>query len=135
MCADSALYNIAKNGYAGKPLLPAAIEAKPLERWNDMMDVVDRHGCTNFVVLQRAHATRRINYSAGTRHAPPGEGLHDVGETDSEVHRSSRQEALLRRMDIKRVFENQQSQAGEKLSLLGSRYCSAKITSFVHMHI
>lgn len=101
---DSALYNYRENGYAEAATFAQRQPKIPLERWNDMMDVVDARNITSDVMLN-ALTLRGINYALLTKDALIWRKEHDAaGETDSEVR-----DLLAKsfgRMDAKRVFEN-----------------------------
>ena len=66
--ADSALYNYRENGYAEAATFAQRQPKIPLERWNDMMDVVDERNITSDVVLN-ALTLRGINYALLTKDA------------------------------------------------------------------
>ncbi len=84
--ADSALYNYRENGYAEAATFAQRQPKIPLERWNDMMDVVDARNITSDVVLN-ALTLRGINYALLTKDALTWREEHDAaGEVDSEVH-------------------------------------------------
>ena len=101
---DSALYNYRENGYAEAATFAQRQPKIPLERWNDMMDVVDARNITSDVVLN-ALTLRGINYALLTKDALIWREEHDdAGQIDSEVR-----DLLAKsfgRMDAKRVFEN-----------------------------
>ena len=101
---DSALYNYRENGYAEAATFAQRQPKIPLERWNDMMDVVDAHNITSNAVLD-ALTLRGINYALLTKDALIWREEHDAaGQIDSEVR-----DLLAKsfgRMDAKRVFEN-----------------------------
>ena len=101
---DSALYNYRENGYAEAATFAQRQPKIPLERWNDMMDVVDARNITSNVVLD-ALTLRGINYALLTKDALIWREEHDAaGQIDSEVR-----DLLAKsfgRMDAKRVFEN-----------------------------
>lgn len=101
---DSALYNYRENGYAEAATFAQRQPKIPLERWNDMMDVVDARNITSGVVLN-ALTLRGINYALLTKDALIWREEHGAaGQIDSEVH-----DLLAKsfgRMDAKRVFEN-----------------------------
>lgn len=101
---DSALYNYRENGYAEAATFAQCQPKIPLERWNDMMDVVDERNITSDVVLD-ALTLRGINYALLTKDALIWREEHDAaGQIDSEVR-----DLLAKsfgRMDAKRVFEN-----------------------------
>lgn len=101
---DSALYNYRENGYAEAATFAQRQPKIPLERWNDMMDVVDARNITSDVVLD-ALTLRGINYALLTKDALIWREEHDAaGQIDSEVR-----DLLAKsfgRMDAKRVFEN-----------------------------
>ena len=101
---DSALYNYRENGYAEAATFAQRQPKIPLERWNDMMDVVDARNITSDVVLN-ALTLRGINYALLTKDALTWREEHDAaGEVDSEVHDLLAKS--FERMDAKRVFEN-----------------------------
>ena len=101
---DSALYNYRENGYAEAATFAQRQPKIPLERWNDMMDVVDARNITSDVVLN-ALTPRGINYALLTKDALTWREEHDAaGEVDSEVHDLLAKS--FERMDAKRVFEN-----------------------------
>ena len=101
---DSALYNYRENGYAEAATFAQRQPKIPLERWNDMMDVVDERNITSDVVLN-ALTLRGINYALLTKDALTWREEHDAaGEVDSEVHDLLAKS--FERMDAKRVFEN-----------------------------
>lgn len=101
---DSALYNYRENGYAEAATFAQRQPKIPLERWNDMMDVVDARNITSGVVLN-ALTLRGINYALLTKDALIWREEHDAaGQINSEVR-----DLLAKsfgRMDAKRVFEN-----------------------------
>lgn len=101
---DSALYNYRENGYAEAAAFAQRQPKIPLERWNDMMDVVDSRNIASNVVLN-ALTLRGINYAELTKDALTWREEHDAaGEIDSEVL-----ELLAKsfeRMDAKCVFDN-----------------------------
>ena len=110
--ADSALYNYRENGYAEAATFAQRQPKIPLERWNDMMDVVDERNITSDVVLN-ALTLRGINYALLTKDALTWREEHDAaGETDSEVHDLLAKS--FERMDAKRVFENPAISGSEK---------------------
>ena len=101
---DSALYNYRENGYAEAVAFAQRQPKIPLERWNDMMDVVDTRNITSNVVLN-ALTLRGINYALLTKDALTWREKHDTAdEIDSEVHDLLAKS--FERMDAKRVFEN-----------------------------
>ena len=101
---DSALYNYRENGYAEAATFAQRQPKIPLERWNDMMDVVDARNVTSDVVLN-ALALRGINYALLTKDALIWREEHDAaGQIDSEVRNLLAKS--FGRMDAKRVFEN-----------------------------
>ena len=101
---DSALYNYRENGYAEAAAFSQRQPKIPLERWNDMMDVVDTRNITSNVVLN-ALTLRGINYALLTKEALTWREKHDTAdEIDSEVHDLLAKS--FERMDAKRVFEN-----------------------------
>ena len=101
---DSALYNYRENGYAEAAAFAQRQPKIPLERWNDMMDVVDTRNITSNVVLN-ALTLRGINYALLTKDALTWREKHDAtSEIDSEVHDLLAKS--FERMDAKRVFEN-----------------------------
>ena len=101
---DSALYNYRENGYAEAATFAQCQPKIPLERWNDMMDVVDARNITSNAVLD-ALTLRGINYALLTKDALIWREEHDAaGQINSEVR-----DLLAKsyeRMDAKRVFEN-----------------------------
>lgn len=101
---DSALYNYRENGYAEAAAFTQRQPKIPLERWNDMMDIVEARTITSSVVLN-ALTLRGINYALLTKDALTWREKHDTaGEIDSEVL-----ELLAKsfeRMDAKHVFDN-----------------------------
>ena len=104
MYTDSALYNYRENGYAEAATFAQRQPKIPLERWNDMMDVVDARNITSDEVLN-ALTLRGINYALLTKDALTWREEHDAAsETDSEVHDLLAKS--FERMDAKRVFEN-----------------------------
>lgn len=109
---DSALYNYRENGYAEAATFAQRQPKIPLERWNDMMDVVDARNITSGVVLN-ALTLRGINYALLTKDALIWREEHDAaGQIDSEVR-----DLLAKsfgRMDAKRVFENPAISSTEK---------------------
>lgn len=101
---DSALYNYRENGYAEAATFAQRQPKIPLERWNDMMDVVDARNITSDVVLN-ALTLRGINYALLTKDALIWREEHDAaGQIDSEVHDLLAKS--FERMDAKHVFEN-----------------------------
>ena len=101
---DSALYNYRENGYAEAATFAQRQPKIPLERWNDMMDVVDARNITSDVVLN-ALTLRGINYALLTKDALIWREEHDdAGQIDSEVRDLLAKS--FKRMDAKRVFEN-----------------------------
>ena len=101
---DSALYNYRENGYAEAAIFAQRQPKIPLERWNDMMDVVDAHNITSNAVLD-ALTLRGINYALLTKDALFWREEHDAaGQIDSEVRNLLAKS--FERMDAKRVFEN-----------------------------
>ena len=101
---DSALYNYRENGYAEAATFAQRQPKIPLERWNDMMDVVDARNITSGVVLN-ALTLRGINYALLTKDALIWREEHGAaGQIDSEVHDLLAKS--FERMDAKRVFEN-----------------------------
>ena len=101
---DSALYNYRENGYAEAVAFAQRQPKIPLERWNDMMDVVDTRSIASNVVLN-ALTLRGINYALLTKEALTWRGKHNAAsEIDSEVHDLLAKS--FERMDAKRVIEN-----------------------------
>lgn len=101
---DSALYNYRENGYAEAATFAQRQPKIPLERLNDMMDVVDARNITSGVVLN-ALTLRGINYALLTKDALIWREEHGAaGQIDSEVHDLLAKS--FERMDAKRVFEN-----------------------------
>ena len=101
---DSALYNYRENGYAEAVAFAQRQPKIPLERWNDMMDVVDTRNIASNVVLN-ALTLRGINYALLTKEALIWREKHDAAsEIDSEVHDLLAKS--FERMDAKRVIEN-----------------------------
>lgn len=101
---DSALYNYRENGYAEAVAFAQRQPKIPLERWNDMMDVVDTRNITSNVVLN-ALTLRGINYALLTKDALTWREKHGAaGEIDLEAHDLLAKS--FERMDAKRVFEN-----------------------------
>lgn len=101
---DSALYNYRENGYAEAVAFAQRQPKIPLERWNDMMDVVDTRNIASNVVLN-ALTLRGINYALLTKEALIWREKHDAAsEIDSEVHDLIAKS--FERMDAKRVIEN-----------------------------
>ena len=101
---DSALYNYRENGYAEAATFAQRQPKIPLERWNDMMDVVDARNITSGVVLN-ALTLRGINYALLTKDALIWREEHGAaGQIDSEVRNLLAKS--FERMDAKRVFEN-----------------------------
>ena len=101
---DSALYNYRENGYAEAAAFAQRQPKIPLERWNDMMDVVDTRNITSNVVLN-ALTLRGINYALLTKDALTWREKHDAaGEIDLEAHDLLAKS--FERMDAKRVIEN-----------------------------
>lgn len=101
---DSALYNYRENGYAEATTFAQRQPKIPLERWNDMMDVVDAHNITSNAVLD-ALTLRGINYALLTKDALIWREEHDAADQiDSEVRDLLAKS--FERMDAKRVFEN-----------------------------
>ena len=101
---DSALYNYRENGYAEAAAFAQRQPKIPLERWNDMMDVVDSRTITSNVVLN-ALTLRGINYALLTKDALTWREEHDAaGEIDSEV--LGLLAKSFERMDAKHVFDN-----------------------------
>ena len=101
---DSVLYNYRENGYAEATTFAQRQPKIPLERWNDMMDVVDAHNITSNAVLD-ALTLRGINYALLTKDALVWREEHDAaGQIDSEVRDLLAKS--FERMDAKRVFEN-----------------------------
>lgn len=101
---DSALYNYRENGYAEAATFAQRQPKIPLERWNDMMDVVDAHNITSNAVLD-ALTLRGINYALLTKDALIWREEHDAaGQIDSEVRNLLAKS--FERMNAKRVFEN-----------------------------
>lgn len=101
---DSALYNYRENGYAEAAVFAQRQPKIPLERWNDMMDVVDTRNIASNVVLD-ALTLRGINYALLTKDALTWREKHDAtSEIDLEVHDLLAKS--FERMDAKRVFEN-----------------------------
>lgn len=101
---DSALYNYRENGYAEAAAFTQRQPKIPLERWNDMMDVVDTRNITSNVVLD-ALTLRGINYALLTKDALTWREKHGAaGEIDLEVHDLLAKS--FERMDAKRVIEN-----------------------------
>ena len=101
---DSALYNYRENGYTEAATFAQRQPKIPLERWNDMMDVVDARNITSDVALN-ALTLRGINYALLTKDALVWREEHDAaGQIDSEVRDLLAKS--FERMDAKRVFEN-----------------------------
>ena len=101
---DSTLYNYRENGYAEAIAFAQRQPKIPLERWNDMMDVVDTRNIASNVVLN-ALTLRGINYALLTKEALIWREKHDAAsEIDSEVHDLIAKS--FERMDAKRVIEN-----------------------------
>ena len=101
---DLALYNYRENGYAEAATFAQRQPKIPLERWNDMMDVVDARNITSDVVLD-ALTLRGINYALLTKDALIWREEHDAADQiDSEVRDLLAKS--FERMDAKRVFEN-----------------------------
>ena len=101
---DSALYNYRENGYTEAATFAQRQPKIPLERWNDMMDVVDARNITSNVVLD-ALTLRCINYALLTKDALIWREEHDAaGQIDSEVRDLLAKS--FERMDAKHVFEN-----------------------------
>ena len=101
---DSALYNYRENGYAEAATFAQCQPKIPLERWNDMMDVVDARNITSTAVLD-ALTLRGINYALLTKDALIWREEHDAaGQINSEVRDLLAKS--FERMDAKRVFEN-----------------------------
>ena len=101
---DSALYNYRENGYAEAATFAQRQPKIPLERWNDMMDVVDARNITSGVVLN-ALTLRGINYALLTKDALIWREEHGAaGQIDSEVHNLLAKS--FERMDAMHVFEN-----------------------------
>ena len=101
---DSALYNYRENGYAEAATFAQCQPKIPLERWNDMMDVVDARNITSNAVLD-ALTLRGINYALLTKDALIWREEHDAaGQINSEVRDLLAKS--FERMDAKRVFEN-----------------------------
>ena len=101
---DSALYNYRENGYAEAIAFAQRQPKIPLERWNDMMDVVDTRNIASNVVLN-ALTLRGINYALLTKDALTWREKHGAaGEIDLEAHDLLAKS--FERMDAKRVFEN-----------------------------
>ena len=101
---DSALYNYRENGYAEAAAFAQRQPKIPLERWNDMMDVVDTRNITSNVVLN-ALTLRGINYALLTKDALTWREKHGAaGEIDLEAHDLLAKS--FERMDAKRVIEN-----------------------------
>ena len=101
---DSALYNYRENGYAEAANFARRQPTVPLDRWNDMMDIVDAHNITSNVVLD-ALTLRGINYALLVKDALTWREEHDAAsELDTEVHDLLAKS--FKRMDAKRVFEN-----------------------------
>ena len=101
---DSALYNYRENGYAEAATFTQRQPKIPLERWNDMMDVVDARNITSNVVLN-ALTLRGINYALLTKDALIWREEHGAaGQIDSGVRDLLAKS--FERMDAKRVFEN-----------------------------
>ncbi|MBF0957871.1 MAG: glycosyltransferase [Atopobium sp.] len=101
---DSALYNYRENGYAEAATFARCQPKIPLERWNDMMDVVDARNITSNAVLD-ALTLRGINYALLTKDALIWREEHDAaGQINSEVRDLLAKS--FERMDAKRVFEN-----------------------------
>ena len=101
---DSALYNYRENGYAEAATFTQCQPKIPLERWNDMMDVVDARNITSNAVLD-ALTLRGINYALLTKDALIWREEHDAaGQINSEVRDLLAKS--FERMDAKRVFEN-----------------------------
>ncbi len=101
---DSALYNYRENGYAEAATFAQCQPKIPLERWNDMVDVVDARNITSNAVLD-ALTLRGINYALLTKDALIWREEHDAaGQINSEVRDLLAKS--FERMDAKRVFEN-----------------------------
>ena len=101
---DSALYNYRENGYAEATTFAQRQPKIPLERWNDMMDVVDARNITSNAVLD-ALTLRGINYALLTKDALIWREEHDAaGQIDSEVRDLLAKS--FERMDAMHVFEN-----------------------------
>lgn len=101
---DSALYNYRENGFAEAATFAQCQPKIPLERWNDMMDVVDARNITSNAVLD-ALTLRGINYALLTKDALIWREEHDAaGQINSEVRDLLAKS--FERMDAKRVFEN-----------------------------
>ena len=101
---DSELYNYRENGYAEAATFAQRQPKIPLERWNDMMDVVDARNITSNAVLD-ALTLRGINYALLTKDALIWREEHDAaGQINSEVRDLLAKS--FERMDAKRVFEN-----------------------------
>ena len=101
---DSALYNYRENGYAEAATFAQCQPKIPLERWNDMMDVVDARNITSNAVLD-ALTLRGINYALLTKDALIWREEHDAaGQINSEVRDLLAKS--FERMDAMHVFEN-----------------------------
>ena len=101
---DSALYNYRENGYAEAATFAQCQPKIPLERWNDMMDVVDARNITSNAVLD-ALTLRGINYALLTKDALIWREEHDAADQINSEVRDLLAKSF-ERMDAKRVFEN-----------------------------
>ena len=75
----------------------------PLERWNDMMDVIERLGITDERIL-RAHNSRGFTYLSGI--------IEEVDLTHDDVREAAKH--MLERMDANLVFSDNEVSPGMK---------------------
>ena len=95
----------------------------PLERWNDMMDVLERLGITDEHVL-RAHNSRGFTYLSGI--------IEEVDLTHDDVRETAKH--MFERMDANLVFSDNEVSPGMKRLYAGLRGIPCpKINPLPHM--
>lgn len=101
---DVCLYNYRENGYAEATLFAQTHPTIPLERWNDMMDIVDAHTITSPQVRD-ALIVRGINYAILTNNALIWREKQGINDTNDQQARTLLTRSF-NRMDAQRVFAN-----------------------------
>lgn len=95
----------------------------PLERWNDMMDVLERLGITDERIL-RAHNSRGFTYLSGI--------IEEVDLTHDDVRKAAKH--MFERMDADLVFSDNEVSPGMKRLYAGLRGIPCpKINPLPHM--
>ena len=95
----------------------------PLERWNDMMDVLERLGITDERIL-RAHNSRGVTYLSGI--------IEEVDLTHDDVREAAKH--MFERMDADLVFSDNEVSPGMKRLYAGLRGIPCpKINPLPHM--